>query len=164
MADHPTPELLEPIEPPELPEGFPPVTVPVGVPYQWFRLLDGDDVATVPGLEDDDVYLCRIGDGGAPPYTVMVFCVAKDAELGVRWPTFPELWTLAADVCLEGAMLGYPATIVGMEPPEIGSGTLVTMQQIGAIRGTPAGQRFELAGAGVALEQVKGQPGGGIQA
>lgn len=159
--EQPTPELLEPIEPPELPAGFPPVTIPVGVPYQWFRL---EQPLHVQVLEDDDVYVCRIGDGGAPPYTVVVFSVARDPENGVYWPTFPELWALAADVCLEGAMMGYPAFIVGSEPPAIGSGTIITMQQLGAIKGTPAGRRYELAGAGVSLDQVRGQHGGGVQA
>ncbi len=165
MSDPDAPELCTAIDAPELPAGFPPVDVPdPAVEVQWFR---------APSDWGDEVYACRIGNGGTPPYTVLVFVLAQQLEdpepevdelPDVRFPSPPELWTIAGDVCLEGAIFSFPSFIAGMSPPELGDGSVTTLTQIGAVRGSPAGDRYELSGAGVSLDSLPQGAGGGISA
>lgn len=124
---------------PEFPEGFVEIpVVPLELDRQWFRGTD----------DGDDFYALRIGDGAKTPHKLVVFVVTKpeDLELGVRWPTLEELRELMDAVLLEGAVVALGTHIAGLPMADLGPGTVLELNQVGALQGTPAGNRFALGG------------------
>lgn len=132
---------------PELPESFPdPLLAPPGADVAWFMLEEVLDPGEPAGEPHRDVYVHRVGNGGAPPFVLAVYVVNRSELAPLRWPTFPELWAIAEDLVLEGALLTYSAHVVGVQQPEHGWGSLVSISQVGAVAGTPAAARFALSG------------------
>lgn len=146
----------------DLPEWLPRPESPPGIDVAWFRgpsSVDEWDSGHELGVE---LYVWRAGNGGAPPFRVMVFTTYRrwdqPAEVpGVAvWPRLEDVWAALDATCLVGAMFQLPAHIVGPEyvPKLEGQAvTVVQAAQVGAIAGSPAFFRWSLSTKAVGLVQ-----------
>lgn len=142
-------ELLEG----ELPEWLPRPEAPLGADVAWFlgrRELQGFEV-----------YVCRVGDGGAPPFAVtLLSCLRREQRADVPgvacWPSLEDIWAAIDETCLEGGMFQLPAHLSGAKFRTSLEGQAVTIVQaiqVGAIAGTAAHVRFSIASKAPRLVQ-----------
>ncbi|MGE0347388.1 MAG: hypothetical protein AB7N73_14950 [Gemmatimonadales bacterium] len=140
-------ELLEGEPPAWLPE----VTLPPGVAAAWHH--GTDELGRL-------VYVCAVGDGASYPLTLAVLTSRLEESSGDVSPVWPDLellWRVAAELALEGALFHLPACVAGYPPELEGCASVVTLSQVGAVAGTPAFRRAQLAGAGPGLVGPGGQ-------